>query len=275
MRKVSVSFVYGVRNSRTGMEFGQVSKQGSTSASSTEPSGLTDPLALAKRIVDSQMRTLQQDLVPVIISTNRKLMEETSKDKAVKQLMKTTKELVKIGNYQEAIKQYDEIAQKYNSVAAKTNADILRSALDSDAATTAQMAQADSARTGFIEKAVKDTVDAINLKVPEGSIIMLMKSGSSENNLLNDVLERVTTAVVQAGNIKLVDRSNQALIQAEQQFQLSGEVDDNSAISIGHQLGARYAVLCGIVGTASSRRLNVRILDIETGQITDQASFDI
>jgi curli biogenesis system outer membrane secretion channel CsgG len=125
------------------------------------------------------------------------------------------------------------------------------------------------------DKAVKDVVTALNTKLQSGAIIMVMKTSSTELNLINDVVDQITTAIVQAGKLKVVDRSNQALINAEQQFQLSGNVDDNSAVSIGHQLGARYAVLCWISGTSSSRKLNLRVLDIETSQIADQTNFDI
>jgi hypothetical protein len=275
MRKVSVSFVYGVRNSRTGMEFGQVSKQGSTSSSGAERSALSAPLVLAKQIVDSQMRGLQQDIVPTVVSTNRTLMEETSRDRAVKKLMRTVKELVKIGEYTEAIRQYDDISELYGSIAARTNAGILRQALGSDVAVSTQMAQLDSARSGLADKAVKDAVNALNAKLPSGTVIMLIKTRSTELNMLNDVVDRITVAVIQAGNLKLVDRSNRALIEAEQQYQLSGNVDDNSAVSIGHELGAQYAVLCWISGASSSRKLNLRVLSIETAQITDQTGFDI
>jgi hypothetical protein len=275
MRKVSVSFVYGVRSTRTGMELGQVSKQGSANSSSSEQSGLSDPLTLAKQVVDSQMRSLQQDIVPTVVSTNRTLMEETSRDKAVKQLMKMAKELVKNGNYQEAIRQYDDISTHYGSVAARTNAGILRQALDSDAAASTQMAQLDSARSGLADKAAKDAVNALNSKLPSGTVIMIIKTNSTEHNMLNDVVDRITTAVTQASNLKLVDRSHQDLIETEQQYQLSGNVDDDSAVWIGHELGAQYAILCSISGASSSRKLNLSILSIETGQITYQTSFDI
>jgi hypothetical protein len=275
-RVVSVSFVYGVRSSRTGMDLGTVLKQGSASDSAEEsPANLTDSLVLAQKIVDSQMRNLGQDIVPTIVSTNRTLMNETSKDKAVKQLMKAALALVKNGEYHEAIRQYDEIAGTYGSAAASTNAGILRQSIESDAAAKARMAQIDSERGGFADKAVKNAVNALNAKLPSGAIIMVMKTSSAEPNMLNDAVDRITTDIVQAGKFRVVDRSNQALIDNEQQFQLSGNVDDNSAVSIGHQLGAKYAVLCWISGASSNRKLNLRVLNIETAQITDQSNFDI
>jgi len=274
-REVSVSFVYGILSKRTDMPIGNVTKQGSTSSSSRgDSSGLSGTLDLARKLADSLMRSLEQDIVPTIVSTNAKLMNETSNDKTVKQLMKEAQALVKNGNYPEAIKRYDDIDAKYNSAAAKTNADILRRAIESDAASSAQLAQLESARGGLTEKAVKSSIDTLN-KLPSGSVIMIMKTNSTEINMLNDVVDQITKNIVQDGKLKVVDRSSQALINAEQKFQLSGNVDDNSAISIGKQLGAKYAVLCWISGASSTRKLNIRILSIETSQITDQTNFDI
>ncbi|MDR0494006.1 MAG: penicillin-binding protein activator LpoB [Treponema sp.] len=275
-RAVSVTFVYGVMSSRTNMELGTVIKQGSTSVSAEEsPANLVDSLTLAKQIVDSQMRYLRQDIVPTIVTANRALMIEDSKDKVVKQLMKTALALVRNGEYHEAIRQYDEIAAAYGSAAAGANANILRQSIESDAAARTRMAQLDSERGGLAGKAAKSVVDALNAKLPSGAVIMVMKTSSMEPNMLNDAINQITTALVQAGRFRVVDRSNQALIYDEQQFQLSGNVDDNSAVSIGHQLGAQYAALCWISGVSSSRKLNLKVLNIETAQITDQSSFDI
>jgi len=275
-RTVSVSFVYGVRSSRTNMELGQISKQGSTSSNSRDdPSRLTDPLALAKSIVDAQMRGFEKDIVPTIVSTNRTLMKETSKDKAVKQLMKTAEALVKNGNIQEAINQYDKIASEHGSVAAKTNAGILREAIASDIAAKSEMAQRDSERTGLVQGAVKNAVDSLNSKLPANARIMIMKQNANDRDALDDIVTQITTAIVGAKKFTVIGRENQALIDAEQKHQLSGDVSDETAVSIGKQIGVKYAVLCWISGTMSSRKLNLRVLDIETAKITEQNSFDI
>jgi len=52
-------------------------------------------------------------------------------------------------------------------------------------------------------------------------------------------------------------------------------VDDNSMVSIGHQLGVQYMVFCWISGEKSLRRLNQRVLNVETAQIIDQSDFEI
>lgn len=258
------------------MPVGSVLKKGSNSTTAYDsPSGLTDTLTLARSIVDSQLRDLSKDIVPYIVSENRKLMAETSKDKALKEKMKTALALVKNGNYEDAIKQYDIIAGESGSVAARTNAGILREAIASDIAATAELAELFNDKDGLAEKAVKQAVDALNSKLPSGTSITIMKTSSRERSMIDYVVDQLTKTIIQAGNITVVDRSNQALINAEQQFQISGNVSDESAVSIGKQLGVKYMVLCWISGEMSARRLNTRVLNIETARIEYQNDVEI
>ena len=275
IRNVSVAFQYSVINSRTGMPVGTVNKQDSQSSSAEEPSALADPLVLAKRIADSQMRTLRQDLVPTMVTTNRKLMKETSKDKAVKQMMKDAEALVKNRQYEEAIKEFDRIGQEFNSTAAKGNANILREAIAGNAAARAELTALYSDTDGRAEKAAKGAVDVLNSKLPPGANIMITITSSTERNMLEYVVDQMTKTVVQAGRLKVVERSSLDLINAEQQYQASGNVSDDSFVSIGKQLGAQYIVFCGISGVASTRRLNLRVVDVETARIIDQTDFEI
>jgi hypothetical protein len=274
-REVTLVFVYSVISSRTGMPIGSVTKQGTASDSNLEASRIADPLTLAKRIVDSQLRQLERDIIPTIESTHRRLMNETIKDKVVKERMKTALALVKHNNYQEAIRQFEQIADEYGSVAARTNAGILRQAIASDTAARTELAELLSDKDGLAEKAVKGAIDMLNSKLPSGAVIMIVKTGRTERNMLDFVVDQMTKTVVQGGKLQVVERSNLALINAEQEYQLSGNVDDDSIISIGHQLGAQYIVLCKISGEMSMRRLNVRVLNVETAEVTEQSDFDI
>jgi len=275
-REVYVEFSYSVISSRTDMPVGTIVKQGSNSSSGLgSAADVTDTLTLAKSIVDSQVGSLRRDIVPTIVSADRRLVNETLKDKEVKQRMKEALAFVKNGSYEEAIKQYDKIYGEYGSDAARTNAAILRESIASDAASRAELNRLFSDSNGLADKAVKSAIDTLNLKLPAGSNIMIIKSNSTERNMLEYVVNQMTKTVVQAGRLRVVDRSNQALINAEQQYQLSGNVDDNSMVSIGHQLGIQYIVICWISGEKSLRRLNQKVLNVETAQITDQSDFEI
>jgi len=275
-REVNLEFSYSVISSRTDMPVGTVVKQGSNGSYNSESvAKLTDTLSLAKSIVDSQMRGLAKDIVPTIVSSSRQLMNETSKDKELKQRMKEALVFVKNDSYEEAIRQFDRISNEYGSVAAKTNAAILRESIASDITSRAELDRLFNDTDGLADKAVKNAIDRLNSKLPSGANIMIMKAYSTERNMLDYVVDQMTKTIVQAEKLKVVDRSNQALINAEIQYQLSGSVDDNSMVSIGHQLGVQYIVTCWISGTKSLRRLNQKVLNIETSQITDQSDFEI
>jgi len=275
-RDVYLEFSYSVISSRTDMPVGTIIKQGSNSSSSSGSIvNITDSLTLAKSIVDSQIRSLTRDIVPTIVSADRQLMNETSKDKEVKQRMKAALVFVKNGNYEEAIRQYDDIYGEYGSDAARTNAGILRESVASEAAARAELNRLYNDANGLADKAVKNALDTLYSKLPAGSNIMIVKTNSTERNLIEYVVNQMTKNVVQEGKLKVVDRSNQALIDAELKYQLSGNVDDNSMVSIGHQLGVQYIVICWISGAKSLRRLNQKVLDVKTAQITDQSDFEI
>jgi len=275
-REVHLEFSYSVISSRTDMPVGTIIKQGSNGSSgSGSTASITDTLTLAKSIVDSQMGSLRRDIVPTIVSADRQLINETSKDKELKQRMKAALAFVKNGNYEEAIRQYDEIYGEYGSDAARTNAAILRESIASDTAARAELNRLFSDTNGLADKAVKNAIDRLNSKLPAGSNIMIMKTNSTERNMTDYVVNQMTKNIVQAGKLKVVDRSNQALIDAELKYQLSGNVDDKSMVSIGHQLGVQYIVICWISGEKSLRRLNQKVLNVETAQITDLSDFEI
>ena len=80
-------------------------------------------------------------------------------------------------------------------------------------------------------------------------------------------LEELTLLLVKSQKFRIVDRRNLDVIRAEQQFQLSGEVDDETAVSIGHLIGAAFVITGGISPWESANYLRLRVLDVQTGQI--------
>ena len=65
------------------------------------------------------------------------------------------------------------------------------------------------------------------------------------------------------------------MILAEQNFQLSGYVDDDSAVSIGKFLGATVVITGSISGTGSRKRLILRALDVQTAEILAMSSVSL
>jgi hypothetical protein len=70
----------------------------------------------------------------------------------------------------------------------------------------------------------------------------------------------------------LIDRSQLDRIRQEQRFQISGEVDDSQAVSVGKIAGADIIITGAVTGTGELRRLRLRALDTQTGQVLSAAS---
>ena len=77
-------------------------------------------------------------------------------------------------------------------------------------------------------------------------------------------VDDITAAFIQKG-IRLVDRQNAALVQAEQKFQLGGNVSDQEILSIGQAAGANTLVTVSVVPQGRNQRLQIRVMDIERG----------
>ncbi len=271
-RQVDLEFSYTIIDKRTKMPIREVIKRGSQSKTADSVAAL-NVLDLAKSIIDSQLRTLESDIVPTIVSTNRALVKETSKDKVVKQRMNDTLILVKNGNYEAAIEQYEEIAAESGSTAARANAGILREAIASDAAATARLSQLEDERGGLAEKAVKASAEELYAILPSGAVILIMEERDANYDMLDEIVNNINRTIISEGNLKVVDRSQ--IMNYELRYQASGYVSDDSYVELGEQFGAQYIVVFGISGQMSTRRLNMRVLNIETSQIIHQSGFEI
>jgi curli biogenesis system outer membrane secretion channel CsgG len=73
--------------------------------------------------------------------------------------------------------------------------------------------------------------------------------------------------LVNSGKLTIVDRRLLDQIQNEQNFQLSGDVDDNSAVSIGNMLGANVVLTGNISTTGTVQWLSIKALDVKTARI--------
>jgi hypothetical protein len=79
------------------------------------------------------------------------------------------------------------------------------------------------------------------------------------------------TAGLLTRNITVVERSNQALLAAERAYQLSGNVSDDSLISIGNEVGLTTFILVSVSGSFNTRRLSVRMIDVEKNTVLYQS----
>jgi curli biogenesis system outer membrane secretion channel CsgG len=81
--------------------------------------------------------------------------------------------------------------------------------------------------------------------------------------------------LVATGKITVLDRQNLNAIEAEKQYQFSGDVSDDAYVSVGKMLGVEIIVTVSITGSGSQRKLTVRSMSVETGMVLYSESTEI
>jgi hypothetical protein len=296
VRDVEVGFTYSFVLARDGTVIGPVTKTGHANNMNENAFGLVSVETLVKRIIDSQMNSLYRDIAPYTVTISRALAKETNK--ALRPQAETALMDVKAGNYKTARDAYLAIYETHKSIAAAENASILFEALG-ETETGADFMQRVLAETGNprarnildrLNRELRETAKVSEFKnpksqtervagiatdevlkhLPDNARVWIINNSATENALINNVIDNMTAALLQNG-ITVVDRQNTALIQAEQAFQMSGDVSDDDIVKVGHTAGANKIIIASISGTGAIRRLQIRVLDVEKGTLLMQS----
>ncbi|MDR2738979.1 MAG: CsgG/HfaB family protein [Treponema sp.] len=123
-----------------------------------------------------------------------------------------------------------------------------------------------------LEAALSAAANVIIAKLPPRTTIAVVSIASRDTESAEFVVDELAYIIVSAGSFKVVDRKSLEAIRSEQDFQTSGEVDDDSAVSIGKLLGANVVITGSISGVGSTRRLRLKALDVMTAEIVAMAS---
>jgi hypothetical protein len=303
-RDVSIDFMYQISRTRDNSIAGQRRKSDQTVSTSYDSrSDLEDPFILARRLIGYQLAGLAREIAPWTVRERRTLARE-AENKAVKPRMKAAERLVKAGQYRPAMNVFSAVYAETGSFAAGYNEAVLaeiveglpqgialmsglaRASANPKAAAELErmrrsLAEAEAVAASFrgsdraVDAAIKRALAEILDRLPSGAHVSLLNASGSEDELMEYVTAELEGALINDERIRLVDRRSRSLLESEQRFQMSGAVDDASAVSIGHLLGVEALLMCSIAGTGGLRRLEVRMLSVETGEIVWRVSQEI
>jgi hypothetical protein len=122
--------------------------------------------------------------------------------------------------------------------------------------------------------AVSRSAEYIEGRLPTGTRVLLYPQ-SPFGELAGYIADGVTERCAHSGKLAILERDGELLraMERETDYQLSGEVSDETMLSIGKRLGAQYAAFFIISQTGGGYILTVRITAIETGQIAGQTTM--
>jgi hypothetical protein len=302
-REVSIEFTYRIISDRDGtvIRNGERRISREVKESKEDRSELSSPLDMAKRAAESALGTFNREVVKWTSTESLKLEKETSKDKALKARMKEAEKLVKT-SVKAAYDEYSKIYEETKSMPAGYNAALLAHPLEGLDASIALMsklvndtgynkartelarlegfrgenaaAAANLTGTSARDLAIKKAADGLIAALPANSRVSLLNISKSETDTVDVVIREITDALIATG-ITVLDRQNLDVINAEKQYQVSGEVSDDAYVSIGKMLGVETIVTCAITGSANLRKLTTRSVSVETGKVVYSDSTDI
>jgi hypothetical protein len=113
---------------------------------------------------------------------------------------------------------------------------------------------------------------ALTANIPQGTIMAVIQITSQDAFEAEFAEEQLIFVLVLNGKHRIVERKDLDVIRGEQNFHLSGDVDDNTAVSIGKMAGAGIVITGTILPYGEGRYLNLRALDVETAQIRAASS---
>ena len=126
-----------------------------------------------------------------------------------------------------------------------------------------------------LDNAVREASNYLNNNLPRGSRLVILNFQSESQVLSEYVMDELISNIVNDRIFTVVDRANLASIQREINFQPYGEVDTETAVSIGQMLEAQTIVSGSIAQIGDLFRLRVRALDVDTAQISGQFNRNI
>jgi len=126
-----------------------------------------------------------------------------------------------------------------------------------------------------LDEAITKAAREIEGELPQRAMVLVLNVASPSETFANYVLDELTDQLVMGRRLTIVDRQNLAAIRAEMNFQYSGEVSDESMVSIGRMLGAHYILSGSLTDRGANYRLRLRVIAVETARIQTSIIIDL
>jgi hypothetical protein len=121
------------------------------------------------------------------------------------------------------------------------------------------------------DEAAKRAIMSLMKNLRRGATIAVINIGSSDAAASYVALDEVEFHLVSSQNFTIVDRNKLDVIRQEQEFQMSGDVSDESIVAIGNLAGASIVITGDITDIEKKKRLSLKALDVKSGRILSMA----
>jgi TolB-like protein len=139
--------------------------------------------------------------------------------------------------------------------------------------TTAAGAPADGVMT--LDKAIHASGVELTKRLPKGTVVVVSNFSAATGNLSDYVIEELSRVLVKNGSLKVAARRELELLQREMNFQLSGEVSDETQQAIGKKLGAQTVISGSLIPMGTTYLLRIKAINVESALTQASESYTI
>jgi len=122
--------------------------------------------------------------------------------------------------------------------------------------------------TVSMEKAIADASDELSLKVSVKTEVVIAAIKAPDSKVADFLTDELTSYLMRSGKFTVLERGNALnAVNAEQEFQMSGMVSDQSAVGIGKYLGAKVVITGTFDLYDGFNQLRLRAVDVQSSQL--------
>jgi hypothetical protein len=122
-----------------------------------------------------------------------------------------------------------------------------------------------------LDRAIRETMNNLAARLPEDTTVAVLNFSAPTKELSNYIIEELTGHAVKNNSLKVVDRRNLELLQQELNFQMSGEVSDETVQAVGKKIGAGSIISGSFTSLGNDiYRFLVQAINVETAVIQGQ-----
>ncbi len=123
-----------------------------------------------------------------------------------------------------------------------------------------------------LDQAITRSVSSLSETLKKDTIVAVLNCQAPTSRLADYVLTESVFALVNQRKFVVVERADIQLVKDELDFQLSGDVSDESAQSIGQMLGAEVIVSCAI---DDRNLLRMKAIEVSTARLVAVSSEEV
>jgi len=127
--------------------------------------------------------------------------------------------------------------------------------------------------TVTLDAALDNCAAHLRNQLPRGARVAVLKIEARSNDFTEHVTDSLSVKLVAQNHLTVVERGRALrALEAEQNYQMSGNVSDETAASIGKQLGAELIITGSITPRGDFYAINIKVIHVETARIQTQWS---